>query len=106
VGRLWQFYPAVYWHVRAVAVFGVVFLALAAWAWQQRERFPWLLRGCAGLLGLLLAQMAVGELQYRTYGTVPWGVVVVHAALAAALFAWTVGVVARLWRPVAARGAN
>ena len=67
-----------YWHVRAVAVFGIVFLALAAWAWQRRERFPWLLRGCAGLLALLLAQMAIGEVQYRTYGTVPWGVVVVH----------------------------
>jgi len=44
--------------------------------------------------------------QYRTYGTVPWGVVVAHAALAAALFGWTVGLVARLWRPVAARSAN
>jgi cytochrome c oxidase assembly protein subunit 15 len=100
VPRLWHFYDAVYWHVRAVAVFGIVFVALAVWAWQQRERFPWLGRGCAGVLALLLAQMAIGELQYRTYGTVPWGVVVLHVALAAALFAWTVGVVARLWRPV------
>ncbi len=104
VPRLWNFYSAVYWHVRAVAVFGVVFLALAAWAWQRRERFPWLVRGCAGLLALLLAQMAIGEVQYRTYGTVPWGVVVVHVSLAAALFGWTVGLAARLWRPV--DGAN
>jgi cytochrome c oxidase assembly protein subunit 15 len=100
VPRLWNFYSAVYWHVRAVAVFGIVFLALAAWAWRARERFPWLARGCAGLLALLLAQMAVGEVQYRTYGTVPWGVVVGHAALAAGLFGWTIGLVARLWRPV------
>lgn len=100
--RLWDFHSAVYWHVRAVALFGVVFLVLAAWAWRARERFPWLLRGCAGLLAVLLAQMAMGELQYRTYGTVSWGVVVVHVALAAALFAWTVGLVARLWRPVGA----
>jgi cytochrome c oxidase assembly protein subunit 15 len=106
VPRLWDFYSAVYWHVRAVAMFGIVFLALAAWAWRAREGFPWLVRGCAGLLAILLAQMAVGELQYRTYGTVPWGVVVVHAALAAALFAWTVGLVGRLWRPVAGRDAN
>jgi heme a synthase len=102
VSRLWNFHSAVYWHVRAVALFGVVFLVLAAWAWQQRERFPWLVRGCAGLLALLLAQMAIGELQYRTYGSVPWGVVVVHVTLAAALFGWTVGLVARTWRPVAA----
>jgi heme A synthase len=88
--------------VRAVAVFGVVFLVLALWAWRQRQRFPWLVRGCAALLAILLVQMGIGEVQYRTYGTVPWGVVVLHVTLAAALFAWTVGLVARLWRPVRA----
>lgn len=102
VSRLWIFHSAVYWHVRAVAVFGVVFLVLAVWAWRQRQRFPWLVRGCAALLGILLVQMAIGELQYRTYGTVPWGVVVLHVTLAAALFAWTVGLAARIWRPVRA----
>lgn len=102
VSRLWDFHSAVYWHVRAVAMFGVVFSVLAAWAWQRRDRFPWLVRGCAGLLAILLVQIAIGELQYRTYGTVPWGVVVLHVTLAAALFGWTVGLVARLWRPVGA----
>jgi cytochrome c oxidase assembly protein subunit 15 len=102
VGRVWNFYSAVYWHVRAVAVFGFVFLALAAWAWRARDRFPWLIRGCAALLAILVAQMIVGEVQYRNYGTVPWGVVVVHVTLAAALFAWTIGLVARLWRPIGA----
>jgi cytochrome c oxidase assembly protein subunit 15 len=100
VSRLGHFYPAVYVHVRAVAAFGIVFLVLAGWAWLQRARFRWLLRGCAGLLAILLAQMGLGELQYRTYGTVPWWVVVLHVVAAAALFAWTVGLVARLWRPV------
>jgi heme a synthase len=102
VRRLWDFHSAVYWHVRAVAVFGGVLLVLAAWAWQRRDRFPWLVRGCAGLLALLLAQMAIGELQYRTYGSVPWGVIVIHVTLAAALFGWTVGLVARFWRPISA----
>lgn len=101
VRRLWDFHSAVYWHVRAVAVFGVVFLVLAAWAWRQRDRFPWLMHGCAGLLALLLVQMGLGEFQYRTYGTVPWPVIVAHVTLAAVLLAWTVGLVARLWRPVA-----
>ncbi len=100
VPRLGTFYPTVYWHVRAVAAFGIVFLVLAGWAWSRRDRFPWLIRGCAGLLAILLFQMGIGELQYRTYSTVPWWVVVLHVALAAALFAWTVGLVARLWRPV------
>jgi heme A synthase len=100
VERIGNFHDAVWLHVRAVAVFGIVFLLLAAWAWTRRREWPWLVRGCASLLVILLAQMGLGELQYRTYGTVPWWVVVLHVALAACLFAWTVGLVARLWRPV------
>jgi heme a synthase len=100
VPRLGTFHPAVWLHVRAVAAFGIVFLVLAAWAWMRRAQWPWLLRGCAALLAILLVQMGIGEWQYRTYGTVPWWVVVAHVAAAAVLFAWTVGLVARLWRPV------
>jgi heme a synthase len=102
VPRLGAFYPAVYWHVRAVAVFGIVFLVLAAWAWTRRSVYPWLLRGCAVLLAVLAAQMAIGEVQYRTYGDVPWWLVLLHVATAATLVAWTVGVAARIWRPVRA----
>jgi heme A synthase len=102
VPRLASFYPAVYWHVRAVAAFGIVFLVLAGWAWLRRAEFPWLLRACAGLLAILLVQMGIGEAQYRTYGSVPWWVVVVHVATAALLFAWTVGLAGRVWRPVRA----
>jgi heme a synthase len=102
VPRLASFYPAVYWHVRAVAAFGIVFLLLAGWAWLRRATSPWLLRGCVVLLAILLVQMGIGEAQYRTYGSVPWWVVVIHVALAAALFAWTVGLVARIWRPIGA----
>jgi cytochrome c oxidase assembly protein subunit 15 len=104
VHRLGAFEPSVALHVRAVAAFGIVFLALAAWAWRNRARFPWLLPGCAGILAVLLAQMAIGEIQYRSYADVPWWLVLVHVTVAAGLFAWTVGVVARLWRPVAPNG--
>ena len=99
--RIWNFHDAVYWHVRAVAAFGILFLGLVLWAWRERARFPWLLPGCAGLLLILLAQMGIGELQYRTYGTVPWWVVLLHVVAAALLFGWTVGLVARLRRPLA-----
>jgi hypothetical protein len=44
--------------------------------------------------------MGIGEWQYRRYGVIPWWAVVGHVAIAALLFAWTVGLVARLWRPV------
>ena len=100
VPRLGTFHPAVWLHVRAVAAFGIVFLVLAAWAWTRRASWPWLVRGCVALLAVLLLQMGIGEWQYRHYGTVPWWVVVAHVFVAALLFAWTVGVVARLWRPV------
>ena len=104
VRRLGAFEPAVAVHVRVVAAFGIVFLVLAVWAWLHRARYPWLVRGCAGLLAVLAVQMIVGEVQYRTYATVSWGVVLVHVALAASLFAWTVWLVARLWRPLAHAG--
>jgi cytochrome c oxidase assembly protein subunit 15 len=99
VERLGSFQPALDWHVRATAVFGVVFLALSVWAFRNRRRHPWLVRACGGLLGLLGAQMAIGELQYRNQ--LPWWLVLVHVTVAACVFAWTVGRVARLWRPVA-----
>jgi cytochrome c oxidase assembly protein subunit 15 len=99
VRRIGSFQPSVDVHVRATAAFGIVFLVLAAWAWRQRVRYPWLLRGCAGLLALLGVQMAIGETQYRT--GLPWWLVLVHVTVAACVFAWTVGLVARLWRPVA-----
>jgi heme a synthase len=102
VPRLGHFYPAVYWHVRAVAAFGIVFLVLAAWAWTRRSSYPWLVRGCAALLAILAVQMTIGEVQYRTYGDVPWWLVLIHVATAAILVGWTVGLAARIWRPVRA----
>jgi heme a synthase len=99
VHRLGAFQPAVALHVKAVAAFGICFLLLAGWAWLKRARYPWLVRGCAGLLAILALQMAIGETQYRLYDRIPWWVVLLHVTAAAALFAWTVGLVSRLWRP-------
>jgi cytochrome c oxidase assembly protein subunit 15 len=99
VERLGSFTPAVALHVKAVATFGLMFLLLAGWAWRNGAR--WLLRGCAALLAILAGQMIVGEFQYRMYGTIPWWVVLLHVTLAATLFAWTVGLVVRVWRPAA-----
>jgi heme A synthase len=43
--------------------------------------------------------MAIGEAQYRN--GLPWWLVLIHVTVASCVFAWTVGLVARLWRPVA-----
>jgi heme a synthase len=102
VRRIGSFQPSVALHVRATAAFGIVFLLLAVWAWRERGRFPWLLRACAGLLVLLGVQMAIGETQYRN--GLPWWLVLIHVTVAACVFAWTVGLVARLWRPIAPIG--
>jgi cytochrome c oxidase assembly protein subunit 15 len=106
VHRLGSFQPSVALHVKLVAAFGIVFLLLAAWAWRERARFPWLLRGCGVVLAILAVQMTVGEVQYRTYSHVPWWLVLVHVTVAAALFGATAGLVARLWRPLAPPAAD
>lgn len=99
VRRIGSFQPSIDLHVRATAAFGIVFLVLAAWAWVRRGEYPWLVRACAGLLAVLAVQMAIGETQYRN--GLPWWLVLIHVTVAAGVFAWTVGLVARLWRPVA-----
>jgi cytochrome c oxidase assembly protein subunit 15 len=97
VRRLWSFEPAVYWHVRATAVFGLSFLAVLIWLARHRSAH---LRGALVVLGLLLAQMIVGETQYRTH--LPWWLVLVHVTLAATVWAAVTAFVVRLWRPAAA----
>jgi len=66
----------------------------------RRERAPRLFAFGLGVFGLLLVQMAIGEVQYRTH--LPWPLVLVHVALAAAVWAGIVAFVAVLWRPPAA----
>jgi cytochrome c oxidase assembly protein subunit 15 len=94
VPRVWSFRPAVWLHVRATAVFGISFLLLAAWLAVRRSRE---LRPAVAVLGVLVVQMIVGEIQYRT--KLPWWLVLVHVTLAATLWASVVAFVALLWRP-------
>jgi cytochrome c oxidase assembly protein subunit 15 len=94
VRRLWSFQPAVYWHVRATAVFGISFALLLVWL--VRRHAPQV-RGALVLLGLLLVQMAIGETQYRTH--LPWWLVLVHVTMAATVWAAATSFVYSLWRP-------
>ena len=96
IDRFWNLLDAVWWHVRATAAFGLSFLILVAWVVRERQRVPGFVLAMAALLGLLLLQMVVGEIQYRNQ--LPWWLVLVHVGLAAAIWAWTVGLVTALWR--------
>jgi heme a synthase len=90
---------AVYVHVRAVAVFGIGFLLLAAWLVPRRKEVPGVAALAGVLLGLLVAQMAVGEVQYRNH--LPWWLVLIHVSLGAAVWSATVALVYATWRPPA-----
>lgn len=94
VRRLDTFGTAVYWHVRATAVFGVAFALLLVWLARRRSRH---LRFGLLVLGVLAAQMTVGEIQYRT--ELPWWLVLGHVTLAATLWAATAALVVSIWRP-------
>lgn len=84
-------------HVRAAAVFGVAFLVLVGWLARQRRHSPLLFRAALAVFALLVVQAVVGETQWRTH--LPWGLVLVHVGLAAAVWAGTVALVAATLRP-------
>ena len=89
----------VYVHVRATAVYGIGFLVVATFLWRLRREVPGIARAGAVLFCVLLAQMAVGEIQYRN--ALPWWLVVVHVSLAATIWTMTVGIAYSLYRPPA-----
>jgi cytochrome c oxidase assembly protein subunit 15 len=89
----------VYVHVRVAAAFGLGVLVVGWLLWRIRDKYPGILRVWAGLLVVLLAQAMVGEVQYRN--ALPWGLVLGHVALAAAIWAFSLGLAFVLWRPPA-----
>jgi len=94
VRRLWSFQPAIYWHVRATAVFGLSFACVLLYL--VRSRAPQV-RGALVLLALLAVQMTIGEVQYRTH--LPWWLVLVHVSVAATVWVAVTSFVFSLWRP-------
>lgn len=87
----------VYVHVRATAVFGIGFLLVAWQLLRVRREAPGIVRLGVVLLGVLLTQMLVGEIQYRN--ALPWGLVLAHVTLGATVWALTVALAYALWRP-------
>jgi heme a synthase len=94
IERVGNFYDAIYVHVRATAVFGILFAVLFTWLVVRRSRH---VIGGLVVLAVLGVQMAVGEIQYRV--DMVWWLVLIHVSLAATLWAATVAFVTVLWRP-------
>jgi cytochrome c oxidase assembly protein subunit 15 len=89
----------VYWHVRVAAVFGICVLVLGAVLLRRRREAPGVVLVWAALLAALVAQAIVGEVQYRN--ALPWGLVLVHVVLAAAIWTLFVALSLVLARPPA-----
>jgi cytochrome c oxidase assembly protein subunit 15 len=100
VDRLWRLEPLVYVHAVAVGLFGIGLVFLLGYLASQRRRWPRLFGAGLAVFGLLLVQMTLGEVQYRTH--LPWPLVLVHVGTAAAVWGVLVAFVTVLWRPPAA----
>jgi heme a synthase len=93
IQRLGSFYPMMWFHVRATAVFGVSFALVVAWLVRRRSNH---LRFALPVIAVLCVQIAVGEIQYRI--EMLWWIVLIHVTIAVSLWAATVAFVALLWR--------
>jgi cytochrome c oxidase assembly protein subunit 15 len=89
----------VYVHVRVAAAFGIGVLIVGWFLWKGRDAYPGLFRLWGALLGVVVAQAIVGEVQYRN--ALPWWLVLVHVILAASIWVLTIAVAYALWRPPA-----
>jgi cytochrome c oxidase assembly protein subunit 15 len=97
IDRLYRFEPLLYVHAGVVAVFGCTFLFALGYLTARRDRAPRLFRLALVVLALLLVQVGLGELQYHTH--LPWGLVLVHVAIAATVWAGVVGLVTLFFIP-------
>ena len=92
--RFGNLVEAVHIHIGATAIFGIAFLGLLAVLVAERRRARVELRLAGIALALLLAQMVVGEIQWRE--ALPWGLVLLHVTLATAVWVVVVALAARI----------
>lgn len=85
---------AVHIHIGASAVFGIAFLALLALLVAERRRARVELTLAGVILALLLAQVAIGEVQWRE--GLPWGLVLLHITVATGVWVCVVALAVRI----------
>jgi len=94
IRRIWNLEDAVYVHVRATAIFGLGFLVVLVTVLRSHAHVATAVAGAT--LAVLLAQMAVGEAQWRNQ--LPWWLVLVHVTLATLVWGLVVTLAAVLPR--------
>lgn len=97
IDRLGRLQPIVYGHAVIVGIFLLTFLFSLGYLAAQRGRVPRLFAFGVGVFALLLVQMGLGELQWRTH--LPWGLVLLHVFLAATVWIGTVALATLFFRP-------
>lgn len=97
IDRLGRLEPVVYAHALVVGIFLCTFLFALGYLAARRDRSPRLFALGAAVFLLLLAQMGLGELQWRTH--LPWGLVLAHVFLAGTVWVGTVALVTLFFRP-------
>ena len=97
IDRFARLDPVVYAHAFIVGAFLLMFLFSLGYLAARRERSPRLFKLGGGVFAVLLLQMVLGELQWRTH--LPWGLVLVHVFLAATVWVGTVALATAFWRP-------
>ena len=104
VDRFASLKPTVYAHAVVVGVFLAALLFSLGYLAARRGRSPRLFAGGLVVFALLLVQMAIGEVQWRTH--LPWGVVLAHVLLAATVWAGTVALATLFVRPLRSLAPN
>ncbi len=97
IDRLGRLEPIVYAHGAFVGLFLITFLFSLGYLAARRDRSPRLFALGAVVFGLLLAQMGLGEIQWRTH--LPWGLVLTHVFLATTVWVGTVALATLFFRP-------
>jgi heme a synthase len=97
IDRFGRLEPVVYAHGAVVGLFLLTFLFSFGYLAAERRRSPRLFALGAVVFGLLLLQMGLGELQWRTH--LPWGLVLTHVFLAATVWVGTVALATLFLRP-------
>lgn len=94
IDRLGNLEDAMYVHVRVSGVFGVAYLALVLGLLRHRAVVGREALAAVAILAVLVAQMIVGEVQWRN--ELPWQVVLAHVGLFTIVFASFTWLSARL----------